>query len=322
MAWACSCVPRTPCGVHRYGDADFVGEVVSRGIMPSDDKLGVARVMFNVRVVESFRGPQKAGEIISVRTGFGGGDCGYAFKVGAKYLIDASKDKDAFGTSICSLTAPIEDAEVELRTLRSIAAGQRVPDLTGVLMRGTETDDSYSVTPLPGVPVEAKPIAGGSVRKTVTDAFGSFTFPSLSKGKYQLILGLPTNLSAAYSDSGILDEEQVPSISIESTDVNSAACHIRVFIEPSGSISGVVQPSGSTPIDGWVEADTVTPDDKPWNTVRTTTPGPDGKFSLKRLKPGRYSVLFTSRAGFVPGKQQIIELKDGERRTGVILLLH
>ena len=30
MSWACSCVRPSPCGVHRYGDADFLGEVLSR----------------------------------------------------------------------------------------------------------------------------------------------------------------------------------------------------------------------------------------------------------------------------------------------------
>jgi carboxypeptidase family protein len=289
-------------------------------MLPSDDTLGPDRVLFRVRVIESFRGTEKAGEVVRVRTGFGGGDCGYSFKIGAKYLIDASKNDDVFLTGICSLTAPIDDSEVELRTLRRIAAGQRPPDLVGVLMRGTETDDGETFTPLPRVPVEARSITGGSAQKTVTDAFGSFTFERLPEGKHELILGLPTNLSAAYTDSGILSDDQVPSISIESKDADGAACHVRIVIEPSASISGVVQSKRGAPIEGWVNADTVTPDDKPWNTVRSAIPGPDGRFSLGHLKPGRYSVQFTSRAGFVRGKLQIIELGDGERRTGVILL--
>jgi hypothetical protein len=320
LSWGCSCVRQTPCGTRRYRDADFVGEVLSRRVLPSDDKLGPDRVLFKVRVIETFRGTEKAGEIVGIRTGFGGGDCGFTFKIGAKYLIDASKEDDMFLTGICSLTAPIQDSEVELRSLRRIAVGQRLPDLVGILMRGTETDDGETVTPLPGVPVEARSIAGGSAQKTVTDAFGSFTFERLPGGKHELILGLPTNLSAAYTDSGILSEDQVPSISIESRDANSAACHVRIVIEPAASISGVVQSDGSAPTEGWVNADTVTPDDKPWNTVRTAIPGPDGKFSLGHLKPGRYSVQFTSRAGFVRGKQQIIELRDGERRAGIMLL--
>ncbi|MCU1240312.1 MAG: hypothetical protein JWO71_1038 [Candidatus Acidoferrum typicum] len=319
MSWACSCTRQTTCGVHRYRDADFVGEVLSRRVVPSDDKLTFERVLFQVRVIESFRGTEKVGEVVGIRTGFGGGDCGYRFKIGVKYLIDASRNGDGFITGICSLTAPIQDSEVELRSLRRLAVGQRLPDLVGVLMRGTETDDGENVTPLSGVTVQAKRVAGGSAQTTATDAAGSFTFEKLPTGTYELILGLPTNLSAAYTDAAILDEDQVPSVSIESRDADSAACHTRIVVKEAGGIGGVVQSNGSSKIDGWVNADTVAADDKPWNTVRSVIPRPDGKFFLPNLKPARYSVSFTSRAGFVRGKPQIIELKDGERRTGILL---
>lgn len=284
----------------------------------SNDKLG--RVLYRVLVIEGLRGIAKAGEIVEVRTGFGGGDCGYAFEVGGKYFIDASMQDGAFLTGICFLTAPIQDSEVELRTLRRIASGQRPPDLVGVLRRGTETRDGETFTPLPGVSIEARSVAGRSGLRTTTDGLGSFAFERLPQGKNDLILDLPANLSAAYTSTGILGDGQIPSISIDPKEVDGGACHIRIVVEPSGSISGVVQPSGSGPIDGWVNADTVTPDDRPWNTVRSAIPLPDGKFSLGHLKPGRYSIQFTSKAGFVRGKQQIIELKDGERRTGVLLL--
>src|SRR5262245_51007550 len=187
-SWACSCVLHSACGANRYQAADFVGEVLTGRVAPSDDKLG--GVLFEVRVIESFRGAEKAGEIVSVRTGFGYGDCGYPFKVGAQYLIDASRENEMFRTSVCSLTAPLGNSEAELRTLRRIAAGQRPPDLVGVLMRGTERDEGGTATPtpLPGVAVEAKLIAGGSAEKTITDEFGSFAFERLPQGKYELIL--------------------------------------------------------------------------------------------------------------------------------------
>jgi hypothetical protein len=87
-------------------------------------------------------------------------------------------------------------------------------------MRGTETDDGENVTPLSGVSVRATPVAGGSSQATATDAVGSFTFEKLPAGKYELILGLPANLSAAYTDTAILDEDQIPSVSIESRDAD------------------------------------------------------------------------------------------------------
>ena len=152
------------------------------------------------------------------------------------------------------------------------------------------------------------------------DALGSFTFPNVPEGRYQIILGLPANLSAAHTDMGRLAEDQVPWISIENKNGEPAACHILIIVEPSGSISGVVQSAGGGPIDGWVNADTVTLDDRPWNTIKNAIPAPDGAFRLTHLKPGRYSVQFTSRAGFIQGTRQIIDLRDGECRTGVILL--
>src|SRR5207245_1172039 len=114
---------------------------------------------------------------------------------------------------------------------------------------------------------------------------GSFTFEKLPTGRYELSLGLPANLSAAYTDYAILDEDRVPSVSIESRSADGAACHTRIVVKEAGAIGGVVQSNGSAKIDGWVDADTVTVDDKPWNTVRMVATRSDGKFFLPSLKP-------------------------------------
>ena len=70
-------MPQTSCDVHRYSDADFVGEVLSRRVALSDGKRAWYGVVFEIRGIESFRGTEKGGEVVSVRTSFGGGDCGY-----------------------------------------------------------------------------------------------------------------------------------------------------------------------------------------------------------------------------------------------------
>src|SRR6266508_256456 len=77
ISWACRCTRQTGCGVHRYLDTDFVGEVLSRSVLPLHDKLTYGRVLFQIRVIESFRGTVKVGDVVGIRTGFGGGDCGY-----------------------------------------------------------------------------------------------------------------------------------------------------------------------------------------------------------------------------------------------------
>src|SRR2546425_10112133 len=61
ISWACSCTRQTTCGVHRYLDADFAGEVLSRSLLPSEDKLTYGRVLFQVRVIESFRATETVG---------------------------------------------------------------------------------------------------------------------------------------------------------------------------------------------------------------------------------------------------------------------
>ena len=51
-------------------------------------------------------------------TGLGGGDCGYGFRAGERYLVYAiSRPGGLWLTSICSGTSPIEDAATALRFL-------------------------------------------------------------------------------------------------------------------------------------------------------------------------------------------------------------
>ena len=318
-SWACSCLPSKPCGLQRYGDADFVGEVLSRQFPSIASIFFPDARFFRVRVVESFRGNQKAGEIVTVKTGFGGGDCGYEFEKGRKYLIDAFQRMGVTSTGICSRTAPIEQSEVELRALRNIAARQQIPDLTGIVMSDAQTYDNRNPVPLPRVPVELQR-SNRVVSRAVTDSTGAFTFLDVPQGRYDIQLRLPSNLSIVNTDAGgDIGEDGPVTFSIEKKDGEAAGCHLVIYLGPSGNISGKVQSADGGAIDGWVTIDTVTPDDRPWNTVRNATPAPDGAFVLDHLLPGRYSVRFTSRPGFKTGPLQIIELKDGERRKYVLL---
>ncbi len=44
----------------------------------------------------------------SITTGRGGGDCGYEFEVGKKYLVYADGDKNKLSTNICTRTSVFE----------------------------------------------------------------------------------------------------------------------------------------------------------------------------------------------------------------------
>jgi hypothetical protein len=325
--WACSCIERT-CGPRRYLDVDFVGEIVSRRFLPPDGKVSTffsnlfqARV-YRVRVIESFRGGHNKGDFVTVKTGLGGGDCGYGFAIGAKYLIDAAKQDNILLTSICSLTSPLAQSEGELRILRMIAAGQHLPDVSGVLVREADPPDSERSAPIPGVVVEMRRAAGGVPFKAVTDSIGAFTFSNLPEDSYQMTLGLPVGLGVSYTNVGTVNGDQIPPLTVEHRDGGPAACYFRVFIGPSGTIAGVVKSTDGGQVDGWVRADTVTRNGQSWNTVASAVPTPDGVFLIAHLKPGRYQIRFTSHAGFVEGTPQTIDLREGERRTGLVVQAH
>ena len=123
-----------------------------------------------------------------------------------------------------------------------------------------------------------------------------------------------------YSDAHAIVDDEITPLSIEQRDGAPAACHLNIVVGPSGSIAGVVKSSDGGPIDGWVSADTVTPDNRPGKTAASTALTSGVVFRLDHLNPGRYFVQFTNRVGFVQGTSQIIDLRKGERRAGVVLV--
>jgi hypothetical protein len=319
---ACSCTGHPVCGPHRYRDADFVGEVISTERVEHIPPVDWPGILVRVRVLESFRGTPKIGEIIQIRTGVGGGDCGFKFIIGAKYLIDAYREKDdIFGTNICNLTAPIEQAEVELCVLRSIATGHKAPDLTGILSKNTGlTPDTFEEKPFPGIHVTFQPVAGGTAIESITDSFGSFTFPSLTSGTYHINLGLPDNFSpATTSFSGWLRDDQLPPLEIKKVKGKFAACHIEILTEASGSISGIIKVPDNKLVDWYVYAASVVANGESEHTVQETYADSNGVFHLLHLPMGRYSVQFISEKRSTDSEPQIVDLKDGEKKTGLIL---
>jgi hypothetical protein len=330
QSWACSCEPRGPCSSKRYGDADFVGEVLSRKSIYWDSgayldglirflMLNPVSYQFKIRVLDRLRGPQKVGDIVEVRTGFGGGDCGYEFRIGGKYLVDAWKGSKGLETNICSLTAPIERSEVELRVLRKIAAGKKPPALIGELLRYASIHEDNLVGSLPDIAISLKPERGGQTYNTVTDSIGAFVFEDLPPGRYQAAIRLPGTLSVSSAGCyGLVSEGRLPILQI--VRVDGGSCHMKIIVETSGSISGQIKFPNGKVVEGWINADTVKPDGKPWNTVLSTTSDDAGNYRLEHLNPGRYLIHFIRRAGFVEGEARIIELKEGEQKTGIVLI--
>jgi hypothetical protein len=122
---------------------------------------------------------------VSVDTGTGGGDCGYAFQEGETYLIYARGDKAGrYSTGICDRTRRISEAAEDLDYLRTTA---RTPSNLGVL-RGTvwRNDSVYGGpfvrTPYPDVRVRV--MGRGVQEERRTDAEGRYEL-FLPPGEYE-----------------------------------------------------------------------------------------------------------------------------------------
>jgi len=88
---ACSCAGSgAPCQAFFDVSAVFVGTV--RSIGEHTASAGFSRRRVHLDVSEAFRGVSSQG--VDVDTGYGGGDCGYPFKVGETYVVYASLQSD------------------------------------------------------------------------------------------------------------------------------------------------------------------------------------------------------------------------------------
>ena len=186
---ACSCMgPNPPCSAVWRSEAVFVAQVV--GVEQAQMQRRV-----HLQVLESFRGPSS---IVTVVTGSGGGDCGYAFQPGETYLIYAHGNKatGVYSTGICSRTRLIGQAAEDLEYLRTTA---RTPSNLG-LLRGvvSRTDPVYEGrSESRGVPDIRVRVAGRDAsRETLTDEHGRYEL-QLPPGEYEVSVDAPEGLYAS-----------------------------------------------------------------------------------------------------------------------------
>ena len=118
LACTCSLPPinqslaRQVVGSKNDAKAVFSGEVVEVIEGPEDS----FNVVVRLRVERTWKGV-RAGEV-SIATGRGGGDCGYGFEAGERYLVYAYGSAGGqLGTNICQRTRRLADAKEDLKVL-------------------------------------------------------------------------------------------------------------------------------------------------------------------------------------------------------------
>lgn len=149
--FSCSCIGEISVRrAVKYSDLVITGQVLSKEIIESRDTLNFGpkrnqylrvftkyEALYKVLVLNKYKGKIKS-DTVTIITGISGGDCGFNFEVGMKYIIYGSDEKsmgngeagklpiNTFSTNICTRTVSYNDREAEQIkrfTRRSLFAG-------------------------------------------------------------------------------------------------------------------------------------------------------------------------------------------------------
>jgi hypothetical protein len=190
-ARACDCSDSgPPCRAFVNTQAIFIGKVVRLGTLatklPSGDIVNYILATFEVE--RSFRGVN--GAIVEVVTEDVGGQCGFEFKQGQRYLVYANAFPAAgkLYAGICSRTRAIAEADEDLEYLNHKDDPGHGAGIEGTIVEVArdpkDRTRTFGAGPAVGVVVR---IEGESGKWTaVTDKNGQFRQWSLKPGKYKI----------------------------------------------------------------------------------------------------------------------------------------
>jgi len=279
-ARACSCgsagVP--PCEAAWRADAVFAGTVRS---IEQVDQLDGSPYRSNLVTIEIERGFINASPgTIQVATGTGGGDCGYRFVSGRRYLVYAWRTESGrLSTGSCSRTRPLEEAGEDVAYLATVAqspAGARVYGRVKHWQRDPFEAQTVDYGPLENVTLNLRGTAFS--RDVTTDRDGRYEVSGLPAGTMTLTLIPPAGF-----DNDSLEE------TIEILDLH--ACTVRDFqLSYVAHASGVVVDATGRPLPD-VSVDAVAAElaaHQPPPYQRPARSDARGRFVFDDLPPGLY----------------------------------
>jgi hypothetical protein len=314
---ACSCVASgPPCEEFFRTDAVFVGTV--RSISPiegSGHHPQSANSRVRLTVDRAFRGID--GDVVELMTEPSGGQCGYPFRVGERYVVYARRHEDKnLWASICSRTQPIGQADEDRRYFERLPAagsGGRIYGSVNNAMR------LLSKHPLIYEPVESVRIlfqGPAGQYSAVSDHEGEYQITGLPSGEYAFKVIVPAPFSQRYSEG---------KIQLRAPGCVQADFSLRYDNRVSGSLAA---PDGGPAPDVEVELRPAEAAAAGWVSTGNARAKTDarGLFEFPDLPPGRYVVgvgltrwlsrdtvyprTFHPGSGVV-GDASIIEIREG-----------
>jgi len=204
-AVACTCLDNpSPCASFQSTPVVFVGLVKSiqeeKAEINRFGKIESIRTALTAHFVVEEGLKDISSQEVDVVTGGGGGDCGYHFKTGERYLVYAYKTEgEALGssisrtvigprnsspqvgvlsTNICSRTQPLNQAQDDLDLIHAAIKGKPQARIFGTVQEYVSKLGDYEegarYEPKAGLTVRAEAISGKY--EAVTDAAGAFAW--------------------------------------------------------------------------------------------------------------------------------------------------
>jgi hypothetical protein len=283
---ACSCMgPGKPCEAFWRAESVFIGTVASIDQEMVTDKWSdrpYPRRVVSFDAVTVTRGPSD--QPMRVRTGFGGGDCGYTFNVGQSYVVYTHRDSDGrLATSICTRTAPLERAVDDLSFIRGLPPSSP-KDALGWLTGDVRRLEQDAVTGMATLDERAtQPIRltlTGRQRFVIDSQDGRFD-GHIPPGKYKVEVSAPAGFYAAVWPKELF-----------LADARGCAT-VGVRVSADGRISGQVLDARGAAVAGIgvhaVPAGRARRDGDYWSGTSAITDD-DGRFVIAELGQGEYLV--------------------------------
>ena len=271
---ACSCGGTgSPCESFGSAAAVFAGTVVAMRENERPKQTERNDVRWNPRafkfsVEQSYLGV--AGTEVEVFTGSGGGDCGYDFQIGQRYLVYAYRNDHQLYTGICTRTRPFSSANEDLAFLGTLSSAA-----PGVTIHGGIMDREGKSGPVSSDILIT--IEGASERKEILpDSEGRFRVSSLRAGKYKVSLKLPDTLTTWRHEQEI-------------TVADRGCAGVGWYVTDNGRVSGRVINADGEPV-ARIHVSLVYADADNKDRDKSDRTDNDGQFTFSAIQRGRYLI--------------------------------
>lgn len=267
LAAACTCA--TSCGSILSSTMVFEATVVAVQSQSTRNGRVLEVRLSDVRAVRGGAPPEV------VTTAATSGECGYRFRVGERYLVDARQVQPGqYGVWQCSNTRPLAAAGSLLAWL---AAPQ--DERPRVFGRVAGTSASTQVNG-PGVPGAEVRLIGASERRTTASPNGDFAFTNVPDGEYRLVVDVPGDRRDVTAPAGV-------AITLSPGDV---CADVTLTARSTSRISGTVVDAAGTAMAG------VRVEIYPWpydqwagGIVLAATTDAAGRYAIDGIAPGTYA---------------------------------